>query len=102
MLAVGANKSLVSQDTMFAPSGFHHLAGERLKVVELAGFDCQLDAPRNLIAHSRQFANSNTSVAFGVKRKSAGSQSPVTRSRMTLTGPDAATRRRLGICVVGG
>jgi len=36
---------------MFAPSGFHHLAGERLKVVELAGFDCQLDAPRNLIAH---------------------------------------------------
>jgi hypothetical protein len=22
-----------------------------LKVVELAGFDCQLDAPRNLIAH---------------------------------------------------
>jgi len=50
-LAVGANKSLVSQDTMFAPSGFHHLAGERLKVVELAGFDCQLDAPRNLIAH---------------------------------------------------
>ena len=50
-LAVGANKSLVSPDTMFAPSGFHHLAGERLKVVELAGFDCQLDAPRNLIAH---------------------------------------------------
>src|SRR5437867_12274753 len=34
-----------------SPFPRHHLASERLKTVELAGFDCQLDAPRNLIAH---------------------------------------------------
>jgi len=45
-LAVGANKSLVSQNTTFTSSGFNHLASQRLKVVELAGFDCQLDKPR--------------------------------------------------------
>src|SRR5216117_3329697 len=50
-LAVLADKSLVTQDTTLAASGFHHLAGQRFKVVELAGFDCQLDPPRNLVVH---------------------------------------------------
>jgi hypothetical protein len=34
-----------------APSGFSHFGGQRFKVVELAGFNCQLNPPRDLIAH---------------------------------------------------
>jgi len=60
-LAVGANKSLVNQNTTFTSSGFNHLASQRLKVVELAGFDCQLDKPRNLIAHFDSLRPTNMS-----------------------------------------
>src|SRR5215467_9331385 len=50
-LSIGTNEPLVVQHTGHWPRGFHHLSRQGTKIVELARLDCQLDVPRNLIAH---------------------------------------------------
>jgi len=42
-LAVLTNESLVTQDATLAPGGIRHLGSQCLKVVEPAGFNCQLN-----------------------------------------------------------
>src|SRR6516225_4817287 len=50
-ISIGTNESFVVQHTGHWPRGFHHLSRQGTKIVELARLDCQLDVPRNLIAH---------------------------------------------------
>jgi len=77
-LAVVTNKSLVTQDAALAPSGIRHLGSQRSKIVKLAGFNCQLNPPRDLIAHFMDFH-------FAVRTKQAKAWSVLRVIRVVLS-----------------